>query len=173
LFSKFRTTVGGVRSSSANRHAYSSVRSVELSTTTTMRSGFRVCAARDSSDVSTPDLLKLARRPELDKALLIAREGDQFVVTKLDRLERSLENLIELSDLQTRSVGLVVLDQGFDASTAIGRMFFQILGAVDAVDANGKQKWTVQQIVDEFGVTRPTIYRHLDKTIPAQPTASR
>ena len=41
---------------------------------------------------------KLARRPELDKALLVAcRRGDQLVVTKLDRLGRSLEHLIDLS----------------------------------------------------------------------------
>ncbi len=41
---------------------------------------------------------KLARRPELDKALLVAhRRGDQLVVTKLDRLARSLEHLIDLS----------------------------------------------------------------------------
>src|SRR5437016_4682817 len=75
---------------------------------------------------------KLARRPELDKALLSAnRVGDQLVVTKLDRLGRSLENLIELSKrLQGAGVDLVVLDQGIDTSTAIGRMFFQILGAV-------------------------------------------
>lgn len=37
---------------------------------------------------------KLARRPGLDNALLIARQGDQLVVTKLDRLGRSLEHLI-------------------------------------------------------------------------------
>ena len=53
------------------------------------------------------------------------------MVTKLDRLGRSLENLIELSaDLQERGVDLVVLDQGIDTSTAVGRMFFQILGAI-------------------------------------------
>ena len=57
--------------------------------------------------------------------------GDQLVVTKLDRLGRSLEHLIELShELQTAGVDLVVLDQGIDTSTAIGRMFFQILGAI-------------------------------------------
>jgi DNA invertase Pin-like site-specific DNA recombinase len=152
---------------------------------------------------------KLARRPELDKALLVAREGDQLVVTKLDRLGRSLENLLELSrDLQARGVDLVVLDQGIDTSTAVGRMFFQILGAVaefehalmsertvdglaaarargrtggqkpklgprqvrlarqmyDETGPDGRRVYTVQQIADEFGVTRPTIYRHLAAT---------
>ena len=75
---------------------------------------------------------KLARRPELDKALLAAnRKGDQLVITKLDRLGRSLEHLLELSKLlEQRGVDLVVLDQGIDTSTAVGRMFFQILGAI-------------------------------------------
>ena len=150
---------------------------------------------------------KLARRPELDKALLSAnRPGDQLVVTKLDRLGRSLEHLIVLSkDLQQRGVDLVVLDQGIDTSTAVGRMFFQILGAIaefehalmsertmdglaaarargrtggqkpklgarqvklarqmyEETGPDGKRRYTVQQIADEFGVTRPTIYRHL------------
>ena len=75
---------------------------------------------------------KLARRPELDKALLSAnRAGYQLVVIKLDRLGRSLEHLIELAKhLQARGVDLVVLDQGIDTSTAVGRLFFQILGAI-------------------------------------------
>ena len=150
---------------------------------------------------------KLAKRPALEKALLSAnRAGDQLVVTKLDRLGRSLENLLELSaTLQERRIDLVVLDQGIDTSTAVGRMFFQILGSIaefehalmsertrdglaaarargrtggqkpklgprqvklarhmyDEVDAGGKRAHTVQQIADEFGVTRPTIYRYL------------
>jgi hypothetical protein len=68
----------------------------------------------------------------LESALLSAnRAGDQLVVTKLDRLGRSLEHLIELSTLlHTRQVDLVVLDQGTDTSTAVSRMFFQILGAI-------------------------------------------
>ena len=75
---------------------------------------------------------KLARRPELDKALRRAnRAGDQLVITKLDRLGRSLEHLIQLSKLlQQRRVDLIVLDQGIDTSTAVGRMFFHILGAI-------------------------------------------
>ncbi|NQE72081.1 recombinase family protein [Nocardia gamkensis] len=75
---------------------------------------------------------KLASRPELSKALLVANgPNDQLVVTELDRLGRSLERLIELSKtLQDRGVDLVVLDQGVDTSTAVGRMLFQILGAI-------------------------------------------
>jgi DNA invertase Pin-like site-specific DNA recombinase len=51
---------------------------------------------------------KLARRAELEKALLSAnRAGDQLVITKLDRLGRSLEHLIGLSKhLQERGVDL-------------------------------------------------------------------
>jgi DNA invertase Pin-like site-specific DNA recombinase len=64
---------------------------------------------------------KLARRPELDKALLVARRGDQLVITKLDRLGRSLEHLINLSKLSwvrarepvpTRQVLLQVVPHG-------------------------------------------------------------
>jgi DNA invertase Pin-like site-specific DNA recombinase len=112
-----------------------------------MRIGYGRVSTRDQNPESQRDALtaarcdeifidkasgKLARRPELDKALLSAnRTGDQLVVTKLDRLGRSLEHLIELSkQLQAKGVDLVVLDQGIDTSTAVGRMFFQILGAI-------------------------------------------
>jgi len=128
---------------------------------------------------------KLARRPELDNALHAAREGDQLVVTELDRLGRSLEHLIDLSeDLEHRGVDLVVLDQGIDTSTAVGRMFFQILGSIadpkpmlrprqaelarqmyDQVGDDGKSRWTVAQIAAEFGVSRPTVYRYLDAAV--------
>lgn len=47
------------------------------------------------------------------------------------RLGRSLEHLITLSsELQRSGIDLVVLDQGIDTPTALGRMFFQILGAI-------------------------------------------
>jgi DNA invertase Pin-like site-specific DNA recombinase len=161
---------------------------------------------------------KLARRPQLEKALLSAnRAGDQLVVTKLDRLGRSLEHLIELSrHLQERQVDLVVLDQGIDTSTAVGRLFFQIIGAIaefehalmsertmdglaaarargrtggqkpklgprqvalaremyDETGEDGKRKHTVATIAAEFGVSRPTIYRHLGKTTGPDSAAS-
>lgn len=73
---------------------------------------------------------KLARRPELDKALDYLREGDQLVITKLDRLGRSIRHLLAFSDdLDARKIDLAVLDQGIDTSTPGGRFFFHILAA--------------------------------------------
>jgi predicted DNA-binding transcriptional regulator YafY len=37
----------------------------------------------------------------------------------------------------------------------------------DELDDRGKRRYTVAQIAEEFGVTRPTIYRHLDR-VPSQ-----
>ena len=112
-----------------------------------MRIGYGRVSTRDQNPAAQHDALTaagcdrvfvdkasgvLASRPELDKALLSAnRSGDQLVVTKLDRLGRSLEHLIALSGrLRERGIDLVVLDQGIDTSTAMGRMFFQILGSL-------------------------------------------
>ncbi|MEV0134548.1 recombinase family protein [Dactylosporangium sp. NPDC050688] len=117
---------------------------------------------------------KLARRPELSKALLVAhRRGDQFVVTKFG-LGRSLEHLIDLpAQLQERGVDLV----GLAAARARGRTGGQkpkltlrqariARQIYEEVGPGGRRVHTVEQIAAEFGVTRPTIYRHLAK-LPA------
>ena len=100
---------------------------------------------------------KLARRPGLDKALLSAsRAGDQLVVTKLDRLGRSLEHLIALSkDLQEHQVDLVVLDQGIDTSPAIGRMFFQILGSIAEFECRSARRDVLRRRREVGRVARP------------------
>lgn len=61
---------------------------------------------------------KLARRPKLDAALDFLRPGDTLVITKLDRLGRSVRNLVDLSaTLAAREVDLRVLAPGIDMST--------------------------------------------------------
>jgi DNA invertase Pin-like site-specific DNA recombinase len=75
---------------------------------------------------------KLARCPELDKALEYARPGDTFVITRLSRATRSLRHLLELADtLRERNIDLVVLKQGIDTTTATGRFAFHVLGVMD------------------------------------------
>jgi DNA invertase Pin-like site-specific DNA recombinase len=72
-----------------------------------------------------------ASRPELDKMLEQLRPGDVVVVWRLDRLGRSLKNLIELVDgLAHRGVGLRSLSESVDTTTANGKLFFAVMGAL-------------------------------------------
>lgn len=74
---------------------------------------------------------KLASRPELDKVLEYLRAGDTLVITKLDRLGRSVRNLIDLvAELERRGVGLLVLHQAIDTSTPGGKLFFHIMSGI-------------------------------------------
>lgn len=74
---------------------------------------------------------KLARRPDLDALLDYARPGDVVVITKLDRLGRSVAHLVELiATLGERGVDLRVLHQGIDTTTPGGRLTFHIMAAI-------------------------------------------
>lgn len=70
-------------------------------------------------------------RPELKTALDYVREGDVFVVSRLDRLARSVTDLAEITrTLEAKRVDLVVLDQLIDTTTPAGRLLFHILGSI-------------------------------------------
>lgn len=70
-------------------------------------------------------------RPELQNALNFVREGDVFVVTKLDRLARSVVDLANIvQKLEVKKVDLMVLDQGIDTTSIYGRLQFNILAAI-------------------------------------------
>lgn len=80
---------------------------------------------------------KLATRPALTELLDYVRPGDTVVITKLDRLGRSVRNLIDLvAEFDSRGVGLRVLDQGIDTSTPGGRMFFHVIAAMGQFEAD-------------------------------------
>ena len=69
-------------------------------------------------------------RPELLKALDYVREGDSLVITRLDRMARSVLDLAKIADsLQSKGVALKVLDQSIDTSTSEGKLMFHMLGA--------------------------------------------
>jgi DNA invertase Pin-like site-specific DNA recombinase len=72
-----------------------------------------------------------ASRPEWDKCLAYLRPGDQLVTVKLDRIGRSVRNLVDIiAGLEERKVDLVVLDQAIDTSTASGRLVFHVFAAI-------------------------------------------
>jgi DNA invertase Pin-like site-specific DNA recombinase len=69
-------------------------------------------------------------RPELARALDHMRKGDVLVVWKLDRLARSLKQLVlVLEDLGKRGVGFRCLAPAIDTTTPEGRLLYSITGA--------------------------------------------
>lgn len=72
-----------------------------------------------------------ASRPQLDVVLARLRGGDTLVITRLDRLGRSVLHLITLgAQLRERGIELKVLEQGIDTSTAEGRAMFGMLSVL-------------------------------------------
>ncbi|MDQ0840295.1 recombinase family protein [Sphingomonas faeni] len=70
-------------------------------------------------------------RPELRAALEFLRAGDALVVWKLDRLARSVRQLVETAELlQTREIGLKVITQAIDTASPSGRLTFHLLAAI-------------------------------------------
>ena len=72
-----------------------------------------------------------AERPGLNKALEMLRDGDTLVVWKLDRLGRSVKNLVDLvSDLAQQGVHFKSLTDSIDTTTPSGRFFFHVMASL-------------------------------------------
>ena len=72
-----------------------------------------------------------AARPEFSKALETMRQGDTLVVWKLDRLGRSVKNLVDLvGELHKRGVQFKSLTDAIDTGTPSGRFFFHVMASL-------------------------------------------
>jgi DNA invertase Pin-like site-specific DNA recombinase len=70
-------------------------------------------------------------RPALREALEFARSGDTLIVWKLDRLARSMKQLIEtIEELRLKGIGFRSLTEALDTTTAQGRLVFHMFGAL-------------------------------------------
>lgn len=88
------------------------------------------CASCDRVFTDTASGAK-ADRPGLKDALSYLRKGDTLVVWKLDRLGRSLKNLIEVTqELEKRGIGLRSLQEQIDTTTPGGKLVFHVFGAL-------------------------------------------
>jgi DNA invertase Pin-like site-specific DNA recombinase len=78
-----------------------------------------------------------AERPGLAAALEYVRKGDTLLVWRLDRLGRSLKDLIDIvGGLEKRGVGFRSLQEAIDTTTSGGRLIFQIFGALAEFERN-------------------------------------
>jgi DNA invertase Pin-like site-specific DNA recombinase len=81
--------------------------------------------------VFSEQVSSVAERGQLDAALDYVRERDVLVVTKLDRLARSIRDLCAIVDrLEAKGVSLRILGMGLDTGTANGRLMLNVLGSV-------------------------------------------
>ena len=86
------------------------------------------CEKRFIEEVSSVDIVA---RGQLEAAIEFAREGDTLVVSKLDRLARSVIHLLQIVErLEAKGVTLRFLDQSMDTATPNGRLSLSMLGAI-------------------------------------------
>jgi DNA invertase Pin-like site-specific DNA recombinase len=86
------------------------------------------CEKLFSEQVSSVDV---ASREQLAHALDFIREGDTLVVTKLDRLARSVAHLLSITEaLSIKGANLRILNLGIDTSTPTGKLMLTVLGGI-------------------------------------------
>lgn len=80
---------------------------------------------------------KVRERPQLEACLRTVRKGDTLVVWRLDRLGRSLKDLVEIVHaLEGRGIGFQSLTESIDTTTAGGRLVFHVFGALAEFEHN-------------------------------------
>lgn len=146
-------------------------------------------------------------RPQFKAMLDYLREGDVVVVVRLDRLGRSLKDLIAtVNFLQERGIGFRSLTENIDTTTSAGTLVFHLFGALaefernlirdrtiaglNAARARGRfggrrdaltpakkkavialynaETLTVQQIAEQYGVARTTVYKAIKEAKAAE-----
>ncbi len=105
----------------------------------------RVSTEQQDTETQLPDLRKagckriyeetigggVKDRPELDRCLERLEKGDTLVVWRLDRLGRSLRDLLQIVDrLDKSGINFISLKERFDTSTAAGRLVFHFFAAL-------------------------------------------
>jgi DNA invertase Pin-like site-specific DNA recombinase len=77
----------------------------------------------------------IGKRPQLEMLLEFIREGDTLIATKLDRLARSVQHLLEISDrVKAKKADLSILNLAADTGTATGKLIFTVIGAIGAFE---------------------------------------
>lgn len=86
-------------------------------------------------------------RKELETLMQFLREGDTLVVTRLDRLARSVDDLSGIArELQEKGVSLRATEQPVDTSSATGKAFFQMLGVFAEFETNLRRERQMEGI---------------------------
>ena len=104
-------------------------------------------------------------RTELQKVLSILGAGDALVVTRLDRLGRSLRDLANIAhEIEQAGAHLQVIEQSVDTSCAAGRAFFGMLAVFAAFETDVRRERQLEGIaMTKHQGVRPPAMRALDR----------
>jgi DNA invertase Pin-like site-specific DNA recombinase len=110
---------------------------------------------------------RLAVRPKLEELRKHLRAGDTIVITKLDRLARSLLDLITIAnDLRDKGVSLEVLSGTFNRDDPMGEAFFQMTGVFAELERSLIRARTMEGL--EAARARGRVGGRKEKLTPAQ-----
>lgn len=83
------------------------------------------------SKVFAEQVSSVAQREQLEAAIDYLRDGDSLFVTKLDRLARSMRDLLDIvTRIEAKGAGLRILAMNLDTTTATGKLMLNVLGSV-------------------------------------------
>ena len=91
----------------------------------------RELAAHGCEEMFEEQVSSVRRRDELERCLKFIRKGDSLVVTKLDRLARSIPDLVKIIDrLEEKGATLNILAMNLDTSSPTGRLLINLVGSI-------------------------------------------
>jgi DNA invertase Pin-like site-specific DNA recombinase len=77
----------------------------------------------------------VGKRPRLEAVLEFIREGDTLIVTKLDRLARSTQHLLEILDrVKVKGADLHILNLGADSGSPTGKLVYTVIAAISCFE---------------------------------------
>lgn len=77
----------------------------------------------------------VGKRPQLEAMLDFAREGDQVICTRLDRVARSTQHLLEILDrVRAKGAELHILNLGADSGSPTGKLIYTVIAAISCFE---------------------------------------
>lgn len=90
---------------------------------------------------------KNTERTNFQEMMKLLREGDEVVIVKLDRISRSLKDLVDLVEsFDAMGVSLTILEQGIKSGTSAGKMLIMLFGVVAEAERNWAKERTAESI---------------------------
>jgi DNA invertase Pin-like site-specific DNA recombinase len=96
---------------------------------------FRDLKAARYEKIFSEQVSAVGKRQQLEAAIDFIREGDTLIVTKLDRLARSTQHLLEILDrVKAKGADLHILNLGADSASPTGKLIYTVIAAISCFE---------------------------------------